>query len=151
MPLRDVFRRARMLVTGDTPVGETADAVMMSAADHDALHALLSETQRRLAMADRRVAILEDSNRAAVRAVRKFRQEREQFVTEREAVEIRLSIAVGDRQRTMMLNDRLLAALRDGEEARGRLEDEIRRLRCDGTEDDRSAARPIGIAGSAEV
>ena len=151
MPLRDVFRRARLLFTGDTAVGETADAVVMSAAEHDALHGLLSETQRRLVVADRRVAILEDSNRAAVRTVRKFRQEREQLVTQREAVEIRLTIAVGDRQRTMMLNDRLLAALRDGEEARERLEDEIRRLRRDGTDDDRSAARPIGIAGSAEV
>ncbi len=149
MPLHDVFRRVRTLLTGSPPVGESADAAVVSAADHDALRALLAETRQRLAVADRRVAILEGSNRTAVRAVRTFVQEREHLVAEREAAEVRLSIAVGDRQRTMMLNDRLLAALRESEEARERLANEIRRRRSEADEDGRSDARSMRAAGSA--
>ncbi|KQQ26175.1 hypothetical protein ASF53_21500 [Methylobacterium sp. Leaf123] len=129
MPLRDLLQRGRALLTRSPTEDEAAGIAVTSAADCEAIEGLLHETQRRLAVADQRLAILESSNRTAVRAVRRFLQDRERLVAEREAALIQLSIAVGDRQRTMMLNEHLLTALRDSEEARARLEDEKRDLR----------------------
>lgn len=123
--MHDVFQRVRALLG----LGSSSKEEAVSAADQAACQAKLMQAERRLAVADRRLAILEASNRTAVRAVRRFLQEREQRLAEREAADARLSLAVGDRQRTMMLNEQLIAALRDGEEARQRLEDEVRRLR----------------------
>ncbi|MER2250472.1 hypothetical protein ABS772_11170 [Methylorubrum podarium] len=156
MPLHDVFRRLRAVLTG-APTDEAAGVPMVPAAEHDAIEAfltetrrrlaeaetehdairaLLIETRRRLAVSDQRLAILEASNRVAGRALRRLLHEREQLVAERDAVEVRLSIAlgeraiaVGDQQRTMVLNDHVLSALRDSEAARERLEDENQRLR----------------------
>lgn len=129
MPMRDLLQRGRALLTRIPTEDEATGIAVTSATDGDAIQTLLRETQRRLAVADQRLAILESSNRTAVRAVRRLLQDRERLVAEREAALIQVSIAVGDRQRTMMLNDHLLSALRDGEEARARLEDENRDLR----------------------
>ncbi|MBB2960865.1 hypothetical protein [Methylobacterium sp. R2-1] len=157
MPLHDLLQRLRIALTGSPPEDEAASVPMVPAAEYDASQALLTdaqrqlavteaeynttrtlliETQRRLAVADQRIAILGSSNRTAARAIRQFLQDREQLVAEREAVEVRLSIAVGERsiaiadqQRTMILNDQLLSTLRDHEDARQHLEEENQRLR----------------------
>jgi hypothetical protein len=172
MPLHELFRRVRTVLAGRPREAAAAPVPMVDAAEYDASQALLSETRgrlavteaereatrtaliearRRLAVADQRLAILESSNRTAVRAVRRFLQDREQRVAEREAVELRLSIAVGersiavgDRQRTMILNEQLLSALRDSDDARQRLEDENRRLRREWAERTAPAARTDG-------
>ncbi|MBD8909087.1 hypothetical protein [Methylorubrum zatmanii] len=134
MPLRDLFEWARSLFAERQPTIEPpAPAALTEAApapvyDGAALQASLTETRRRLAVADHRLRILEGSNRTAIRAFRRIMQEREQLVAAREAAEAERAIAVGDRQRTMMLNDHLLSELRASEEARLRLEEENRRL-----------------------
>lgn len=147
MPLRDLFQRGRALLTATPTADEAAGTAVTSAADCDAIQALLHETQRRLSVADQRFAILDSSNRTAVRAVRRFLQDRDRLVAEREAAVIQVSIAVGDRQRTMMLNDHLLSALRDSEEARARLESDNRDLRRQLAESGPSTARTIEADG----
>lgn len=149
MPMRDLLQRARALLAIGSPSDETAGGPTVPDADHAAGQALLIETGRRLAVADRRLAILEASNRTAARAIRGFLEEREQRLAERDAAEAQLSLAVSDRQRTMMLNEQLTAALRDSEDARQRLEDEVRclRLRAKGIA---PTAGPDGSTGSAE-
>jgi len=147
MPLRDLLQRAHALLTRIPTTDEAAGAVVTSATDCEAIQALLRETQRQLAVADHRLAILESSNRTAVRAMRRFLQDRERLVAEREAALIQVSIAVGDRQRTMVLNDHLLATLRDGEKARARLEDENRHLRWQVAESGSSSALTVDASG----
>ncbi|AMB46232.1 hypothetical protein [Methylobacterium sp. AMS5] len=143
MPLRDLLERGRALLTQIPTEDEAAGIAVTSATDCDAIQALLHETQRRLAVADQRLAILESSNRTAVRAMRRFLQDRDRLVAEREAAIIQLSMAVGDRQRTMMLNDHVLSALRDSEKARARLEDENRDLRRRVAKGSPSTARSV--------
>lgn len=147
MPLRELLQRGRALLTRMPKTDEAAGVVVTSDTDCEAIQTLLCETQRRLAVADHRLAILESSNRTAVRAMRRFLQDRERLVAEREAALIQVSIAVGDRQRTMVLNDHLLATLRDGEEARARLEDENRHLRRQVAESGSSSALTVDASG----
>lgn len=131
MPLRDLFERAQSLFAERQPSLEPAAPVQEAPvlAEGDvAPNPALIEAQRRLAVAEHRLRILEGSNRTAIRAFRRIAQEREQLVAARDAAEAGRAIAVGDRQRTMVLNDQLLAQLRESEEARLRLEEENRRL-----------------------
>ncbi|MEH3116745.1 MAG: hypothetical protein PGN25_03840 [Methylorubrum populi] len=160
MPLRDLIRHARALLVAKTRSDAGTDAVV-PAAVHDAARAALVEVQRKLAVAEHRLAVLEGSNRTAARALRRFLQERGRFAREREhlvaareAAEVGLSAAVSDRQRTIVLNDRLLAELRGSEEARQRLEADNRHLhrRISGTDaaDPLPAFEPDRPAGRGE-
>lgn len=131
MPLRDLVEWAQSLFAQRQPSLEPAapapEATVPAEGD-GAPNPALIEAQRRLAVAEHRLRILEGSNRTAIRAFRRIAQEREQLVAARDAAEAGRAIAVGDRQRTMVLNDQLLAQLRESEEARLRLEEENRRL-----------------------
>lgn len=145
MPLRDLFQRAHALLTGRLPEGDIVHDPVPSEVRRDAVEALLIETCRRLAVADHRLALIESSNRTAARALRRLLREREQLIAARETAEIRLSLAVSDQQRTMMLNDRLLSDLRLSEDARDRLGAENRHLRRQAS--GRSLANPAPAIG----
>ncbi len=137
MPLLELLRRmkARRQEEVSSPRATGNDAVV-PLADYEAAQAALIETRQRLAVAEHRLAVVEGSNRTAARALSRFRREQAHhvdtcagLVAAREAAEAHLTMAVGDRQRTIVLNDDLLAELRGSEAIRERLENENRRLR----------------------
>jgi hypothetical protein len=91
----------------------------------------LSETQQRLSILEWQLAALRGSNQTAARALRRITQDNINLLAAQEAAEVRLSIEVSQRQRTVVVNDRLLADLHESENARRSIETEIRQIRSD--------------------
>lgn len=140
--LRKLLGRARGRV--GNPEQDTGERIVQLNAELLTIRQALAETMLRLEIAAQRLSVVQASNRTAARGLRKASQENARLVQEREAAEVKLSIAISDQQRTMVLNDRLLSDLRDSEDARLALEAETRRLRNSKALHDRDGATDCG-------